>query len=284
MLVMIYNRKLTLRNIHLDNLIQLIPQIKNFLPIVGSFQIENFRTNLLQGGQAKGPNDFVSNIDIESEKLIKTELEIIFPKAGFFGEETGMTKMQEWMWVVDPIDGTSNYLSGIDQFSISIALSFQNKPVLGVVYKPMTKECFWSVKSQGFYHDEKRIIPHNNFLLKDAIIGTGFPFRNYDTVDYFNGTVKDLLAKSRGIRRMGSAALDLAYTACGYFQGFWEIGLQPYDVAAGLLFLEETNCICTNFNGNTYQLFDDKSIVCGLPKTYEDLLKIVQNNYRIHSA
>ncbi len=282
MLVMIYNRKLITRISHLDNLTHLIPLIKNFLPAIGSFQIENFRTNLLQGGQAKGPNDFVSKIDIESEHFLKKELTKIFPKAGFFGEETGISNKQDWMWVVDPIDGTSNYLSGIDQFSISIALSFQNKSVLGVVYKPMTKECFWSVKSKGFYHDEKLIKPHNNFLLKDSIIGTGFPFRNYDTVDNFNGTVKDLLAKSRGIRRMGSAALDLAYTACGYFQGFWEIGLQPYDVAAGLLFLEETNCLCSNFNGQPYQLFEDKSIVCGLPKTYDELLKIVQKNYLIN--
>lgn len=264
----------------MNNLTGLIPQIKQFLPELGSFQLDNFRTDLLKGGEAKGPNDFVSKIDIESEKFLKEKLQNIAPKAGFFGEETGVTKMLEWMWVVDPIDGTTNYLSGIDQFSISIALTHNDKTVLGVVYKPISKECFWSIKGQGFYHDEKKIKPHSLFTLKNSLIGTGFPFRNYETIDAFNGTVKEVLKNCRGIRRMGSAALDLAYTGCGYFQGFWEVGLQPYDIAACLLFLEETNCQFSNFQGQPYRLFEDKTFVCGLPGAYSELLKIVQNNYK----
>lgn len=265
----------------MNNLNSMIPKIKQFLPSLGRFQIENFRSNLLNGGLAKGPNDFVSKIDIESEHIIKKELQIIFPSAGFFGEETGVTVMQEWMWVVDPIDGTTNYLSGIDQFSVSIALVQNGKPMLGVIYKPTTKELYWCVRGQGFFHDDKKIGPHSNFSLKDSLIGTGFPFRNYDTIDSFNSTVKQILKKCRGIRRMGSAALDLSYTACGYFQGFWELGLQPYDVAAGVLFLEETNCKLSNFKGHTFNLFEDQTLVCGLPGAFDELLAIVKTNYAV---
>lgn len=263
----------------MDNLLPFIDKIKQFLPILGNFQLENFRSDHLKGGQSKGPNDFVSKIDIESEHMIKNELQKIFPLAGFFGEETGVTSMLEWMWVVDPIDGTTNYLSGVDQFSVSIALTKRGKTMLGLIYKPTSKECFWSVKDHGLFHDDKKIIPHRFSTLKNSVIGTGFPFKNYDTIDAFNCTTKQLLKNCRGIRRMGSAALDLSYTACGYFQGFWEIGLHPYDVAAGVLFLEETNCKISNFSGKPYHLFEDHSIVCGLPGVFEELLIIVKSNY-----
>ena len=264
----------------MDNLSPLPNKIKQFLPVIGNFQIENFRSGLLKGGQSKGLNDFVSRIDIESEQMIKKELEFLMPKAGFYGEESGCVEIKEWMWVVDPIDGTTNYLNGIDQFSISIALTHLGKTVLGVVYKPMNKECFYCVKGQGFYHNEKRVKKNTHIALKDSLIATGFPFRNFDTIDSFNSTVKDILNRCRGIRRMGSAALDLSNTACGFFQGFWEVGLQPYDVAAAILFLEETDCIISNFKGKPYHLFEDKTFVCGAPGAFEELLAAVQLNYK----
>lgn len=254
--------------------------VLKFIPKVGKFQIDNFRSGQLKGGQSKAHNDFVSRIDVESEHMIKQELQNIMPEAGFFGEETGITKMQEFMWVVDPIDGTTNYLSGIDQFSISIALVKNGEPILGVIYKPTNQETFTCLKGQGLKHNQKLIKITEEYELKDSVIGTGFPFRNFDTIDSFNNTVKELLPKCRGIRRMGSAALDLAYCGCGFFQGFWEIGLQPYDIAAGVLFLKESNYIVTNFAGKPINIFEDNSFVCGLKGNYQQLYEIVKKNYK----
>lgn len=246
----------------------------------GQFQMQHFRRQPPGSGDEKSTNEYVSWVDVETERMLQTGLRAIYSDAGFYGEESGRSGDQDRCWLVDPLDGTSNYLSGVDFFSISIALVINGLPEVGVIHKPSTGEFFTAIRGQGARHNE-RVLPLNAPLpLSRALIGTGFPYRSPDSNDAFFTCAKDVLRHSRGIRRFGSAALDLSYVAAGYLQGFWEVDLRPYDVAAALLMLSETGCACENGRGKSYNMFQDRIFVTGLPGVLEDLSKIVQQHYQ----
>jgi len=174
-------------------------------------------------------------------------------------------------------------LSGLDQFSISVALVDQGLPVLGVVYKPVTSEWFTATQGTGFQHNNQipAVIPFN-LQLSQALIGTGFPYRSPDLAGSFFPASESILYASRGIRRFGSAALDLSYLAAGYLQGFWESDLQPYDVAAALLFLQLRGCLVTNERGSKFDMFNDRILVAGWPSVHQELLPRVSEFYATH--
>ncbi|MCJ8331443.1 MAG: inositol monophosphatase [Lentisphaeria bacterium] len=255
----------------------LINDVKSLLETVAQFQLEHFRN--IQVVDEKARKEFVSFVDIESEEKLQAGLKEILPEAGFYGEETGKHGNQDLTWIVDPIDGTTNYISGLEQFSISVALAEHGQPIAGVVYKPYGGDCFSAIKGQGaFLNDE----PLNQLEIRElstSLIGTGFPYRSPDLHETFFHCAGDILKASRGLRRLGSAALDLSYVAAGFFQGFWESELQCYDVAAAVVLMHETGAILTNEKGNPYDIFNDRILVAACPGTHEELLKIVSKHY-----
>ena len=246
---------------------------------VGNFQLKHFRTQPSGGGVAKQEREFVSAVDLQSEQLLIEGLRKLIPEAGLYGEESGIEGNEQLRWVVDPLDGTTNFLSGLEQFSISVALELSGRSELGVVLRPASGECYCAVRGQGLKLNGQGCPEVARTPLSQALIGTGFPFRSPDLAKYFFPCAEDVLYSSRGIRRFGSAALDLCYVAGGFLQGFWESDLQPYDVAAALLFLDESGCTVTNQRGEPYSPYRDRILVCGNPHVHKQLLTFVARHY-----
>lgn len=258
----------------------LLNQVIDLAKLVSAYQMEHFRTMPPGSGDEKLTREFVSEVDMTSERMLIDGLSKLLPEAGFLGEETGESGNHECRWVIDPLDGTTNFLSGLDQFSISIALQHHDDCQLGLVIRPASGEIFSALRGGGLQRNGSPIAPPDRLLpLSSALIGTGFPYRSPDLADTFFSCAKEALYKSRGLRRFGSAALDLCYVASGYLQGFWESDLQPYDVAAALLFLQESGCITTNELGEDYRMGHDRILVTAPPKTHRELLPIVKQHY-----
>ena len=230
-------------------------------------------------GEEKKKKEYVSRIDIESEEMLKEGLHKLCPEAGFYGEESEQRRKYELEWIVDPLDGTTNYLSGFDQFTISVALVTEGESQLGVVFRPTTDEFFLAIRGQGARHNATMLPQQDEHQLSQALVATGFPYRSEDLVDTFFDCAKEVLRSSRGIRRTGSAALDLSYIAAGYLQGFWEPDLQPYDIAAGLLLLSETGCRYSTVGQKPYDIFEDRIFIAGLPGVQQELCAIVERYY-----
>lgn len=245
----------------------------------GAFQLSEFRRRTPGWGDAKTASDFVSFVDVESEKMIRRSLSEALPSAAFYGEETDQNLGPDATWVVDPLDGTTNYLSGFDHWSVSIALWDQLGPRLGAVLKPPTGELFTAIRGRGAWRDGVPLRQAEVMEAKSALIATGTPYRSPKTMDAFSETLRRVLSTCRDIRRTGSAALDLCYLAAGFFQGFWEVDLQPYDVAAGLLMLNETGHRSYSFLGADYNPFLHNSLVTGRPGVLEKLRTVVLNVY-----
>jgi len=259
---------------------RLLAKVAALVQEVGSFQLEHFRRLPPGGGDEKLAREFVSEVDLESERRLIAGLSPLLPEAGFLAEETGVRGSRDLRWIIDPLDGTTNYLSGLDQFCISVALVAVGTPVLGVVYRPASKELFSALRGQGVRRNAEALAPLPQELsLGRALLGTGFPYRSKDLADAFFGCAREALYRSRGIRRFGSAALDLSYLAAGFLQGFWESDLQPYDVAAALLFLAEQGCPVTNAQGEAFDMHRDRVLVAALPSVHEPLLSIVRKHY-----
>ncbi len=266
------------------NLSVLLAAAQEAAEAAGSFQLSEFRSRGPGWGDPKDAKEFVSFVDVQSEGIIRERLQKepllkLLPGVGFYGEETEQRRGSTATWVVDPLDGTTNYLSGFDYFSVSIALWDEAGPALGVVYRPSTGELFTAIRGQGATLNGQTL-PRSGFLeAKDALIGTGTPYRSPDTVDSFFAATRGVLRACRDIRRTGSCAIDLCYLAAGYFQGFWEVDLQPYDVAAGLLMLAETGHRVAEFSGNTYDPFVSRSLVAGRSGVFEVLQQIALESY-----
>lgn len=247
----------------------------------GAFQMSEFRGRAAGWGDAKAAHDFVSHVDVHSERLIRSRLEQVLPGAAFYGEETEQRIGDGATWIVDPLDGTTNFLSGFDHFSVSIALRGPGGGLeLGVVYRPASGELF-SALAGGGARRNGHLLPQAEPLAPEAaLVATGTPYRSRDTDSAFFDTLTEVMDACRDVRRTGSAALDLAYVAAGFFQAFWEADLQPYDLAAGLLLLSETGHRTMNFHGGPYQLFLDRGFLTGRPGVIEPLAAAVEQHYR----
>jgi myo-inositol-1(or 4)-monophosphatase len=223
--------------------------------------------------RSKTYNDFVSEVDHAAEAAILDVLKDAYPTHGFIGEETGNDNSDaENVWIIDPLDGTTNFLHGFPQYSISIALMQQGQLTQAVVYDPNRNDLFTATRGRGAFLNDKRIRVSNRAKLQESIIGTGFPFRDFSHLDTYMGMFKDMVRKTSGLRRPGSAALDLAYVAAGYFDGFWEIGLSKWDIAAGALLIQEAGGIVGDFEGNESWI-DSGNIVAGNPKVFSQMLQ-----------
>jgi len=257
----------------------LLAQVINLTQTTGHYQLSRFRSLPAGGGEEKLAREFVSEVDLISEQMLIDGLQLLLPEAGFFGEESGTSGNPQLRWIIDPLDGTTNFLSGLEQFCISVALEIDGRSELGVVLRPASAECYSALRGQGLHRNGIRLPRASSLPLSQALIGTGFPYRSKDLASSFFPCAEQVLYASRGLRRFGSAALDLCYVASGFLQGFWESDLQPYDVAAALLFLDETGCHCSNLQGNPYSPYTDRLIVCGPPAAQQELLKIVVKHY-----
>ncbi|HKT17476.1 MAG TPA: inositol monophosphatase family protein [Stellaceae bacterium] len=199
----------------------------------------------------KGPSDFVSSADLKAEKILRAELAKARPGYGFLLEESGASAGSDahHRWIVDPLDGTTNFLHGIPHWAISIALERDGEIVAGLVYEPLRDEVFWAEKGAGAFVNDRRLRVSARRNLADAVIGTGIPFRDHGEHQRYLRTLAAVMAATSGVRRSGAAALDLAYVAAGRFDGFWEFGLRLWDIAAGILLVREAGGYVSDLSG-----------------------------------
>lgn len=213
--------------------------------------------------EVKGKNDFVSYVDRSAEEKLIAGLTLLLPESGFIAEEgTSSKKGIHYNWIIDPLDGTTNFIHGIPCFAISIALMYNNKLVLGVIYEINLDECFYAWEGSKAYLNGKEISVSGTVNLADSLIATGFPYYNYERQEEYMDLLKYFMKHTRGIRRLGSAATDLAYVACGRFDGFYEYSLSPWDVAAGAFIVQQAGGTVTDFTGGGDYIFG-KEIVAG---------------------
>jgi myo-inositol-1(or 4)-monophosphatase len=229
--------------------------------------------------ETKGLNDFVTLIDKAAEKKLITSLEKLIPDAGYIAEENSRTnKGEKYNWIIDPIDGTTNFIHGIPCYSISIALMRDEKIVLGMVYEINMNECFYAWEGSKAYLNGKEITVTNASTLAASLLATGFPYSDYERFTEYMNLFTDLMHKCQGIRRLGSAAVDLAYVACGRFEGFYEYGLKSWDVAAGAFLVQQAGGKVTDFKGREDFIFG-KEIVAGNSLMFKELLEKVQKYF-----
>jgi len=222
-------------------------------------------------------NDLVSRADKEAETLFVEALELIIPEAGFIAEEgTSTRKGDRFNWIIDPLDGTTNYLYGIPCYCTSVALIDGDELILGVIYDPERNECFSAVKGKGARLNEEPIHVSRQENLSKSLIATGFPYDNRGRQREYLDILEKVNGNTRGIRRLGSAALDLAYVACGRFDAFYEYGLNPWDLAAGALIIKEAGGQVSDFKGGENYLFGN-SLLSSNGKIYSDMLLFTQN-------
>ena len=227
--------------------------------------------------EEKGRNDFVTDIDKAAEKEIIFHLRKAYPDHTILGEETGRSgKESDYEWIIDPLDGTTNFIHGIPHFAISIACLYKGQLEHAVVLNPVTREEFTASRGKGAALNGRRIRVAARNGLKGALIGTGIPFNGYslDNIDAYLAAMKEIAGQTAGIRRPGAASLDLAYVAAGRFDGFWEMNLQPWDIAAGLLLVKEAGGLVSDFRGGN-TCMDKGHVVAASPKVFKPLLQIV---------
>ena len=224
----------------------------------------------------KRQNDFVSEVDEAAEQAIISVLREAYPKHGILAEESGKSDADaDYVWVIDPLDGTTNFLHGFPQYCISIGLLHKGKPTQAVVYDPNRNELFTASKGVGAYLNDRRIRTSRVDKLEDALVGTGFPFREVGHLDDYLRMFKNVTKGTSGIRRPGAAALDLAWVACGRIDAFWEIGLSPWDMAAGALLVREAGGLIGDLDGNDGFL-DSGRVVATSPKIFSAFLQLLK--------
>ena len=246
---------------------------------VGAF-IKNERDKFSTDNiEIKGKNDFVSYVDKTSEKLLVEKLSALLPESGFIAEEGTSDKQGAiYNWVIDPLDGTTNFIHGVPCYSISIALMKGNSTVLGVVYEINLDECFYAWEGSKAYMNGKEISVSKVKNLSDSLLATGFPYYDFSRMDQYMELFQYFMKNTHGLRRLGSAATDLAYVACGRFEGFYEYSLHPWDVAAGAFIVQQAGGKVTDFKGEENYIFG-KEIVAGNPHIYDEFSNCVKSHF-----
>ena len=223
----------------------------------------------------KGKNDFATEVDRKAEQDIIHIIKSAYPDHAILAEESGRHAGNDYIWIIDPLDGTTNFLHGFPVYSVSIALQVKGKIELGVVYDPLRNELFTAERGGGAMLNNRRIRVTRQTTLKGALIGTGFPFKSQQHIESYLNMFRAMNADSAGIRRAGSAALDLAYVAVGRLDGFWEIGLHPWDMAAGILLIKEAGGVVTDFSFQD-NFMESGNVIVGNPKMHQLLYQAFQ--------
>jgi len=224
----------------------------------------------------KRQNDFVTEVDRAAEATIIETLREVYPSHAILAEESGDSGDSEYQWIIDPLDGTTNFIHGFPQYAVSIALLHKGVPAHAVVYDPNRNELFTASKGAGAFLNDKRIRVSRRTKLEEALIGTGFPYRMFDHVEAYLAIFTEMTRRCAGVRRPGAASLDLAWVAAGRLDGFWEFGLSPWDMAAGALLITEAGGLVSDLAGESRYL-STGNIVGGTPKVFAQVLQIVQS-------
>jgi myo-inositol-1(or 4)-monophosphatase len=227
--------------------------------------------------QTKSTNDFVTEVDQAAERVIIETILQAYPGHGILAEESGRSmgaKDSEFVWIIDPLDGTTNFIHGFPVYSVSIALAHRGVVQQACIYDPTRNDLFIASRGRGAYLNERRLRVSKRTRLADSLIGTGFPFRKGDNFKRYAKMFEELMPQCAGLRRPGSAALDLCYVAAGWYDGFFETGLNPWDIAAGSLIITEAGGLVGNFTGEADYLYQ-RELVCGNPKVYGQLVAIL---------
>ena len=225
----------------------------------------------------KAVNDFVSEVDREAEHAIITTLREAYPGHAILAEESGAivaVGSSEFRWIIDPLDGTTNFLHGFPQYAVSIALEHRGVITQAVIYDPARNDLYTASRGRGAFLNEARIRVSKRAQLRSALIGTGMPYREHTQLEPYLAMLRDMMTGTAGVRRAGAAVLDLAYVAAGRLDGFWQMGLGPWDMAAGSLLITEAGGLVGDFEGNEAWLASGR-IVAGTPKVFGEMLQLI---------
>lgn len=231
----------------------------------------------------KSPNDFVTEVDQAAERAIIDTLLGAYPGHAILAEESGRehgAKHSEYLWIIDPLDGTTNFIHGFPVYAVSIALAHRGKVEQAVVYDPARNDLFYASKGRGAFLNDRRLRVSRRARLQDSLIGTGFPFRRGDNFKRYVKMFEEVMQHCAGLRRPGAAALDLCYVAAGWYDGFFETGLNPWDIAAGSLMITEAGGLIGNFTGEADYLYQ-REVVAGNPKVYGQLVQLLAPYTRV---
>ncbi|MBU8892584.1 MAG: inositol monophosphatase [Bacteroidales bacterium] len=258
------------------NLEKICQQVTDLTKNVGAFILSELNKKHSLEVEEKGLHDFVTSVDKNSEQKLVDRLMQILPEAGFIAEEgTSVKKGNKYNWIIDPLDGTTNFIHGVTPFAISIALMENDTVILGVVHELGLNECFYAWKNSPAFLNGNVINVSRKKVIGDSLIATGFPYYDYDRIKPFLETLEYFMKNSHGIRRPGSAATDLAYVACGRFDAFYEYSLSPWDVAAGAFIVEQAGGNVSDFTGGNNYIFGKEIVACN-NLVFNDFIKIVK--------
>jgi len=226
--------------------------------------------------EVKGQHNFVTEVDKKAEQILVNGLSKVLPEAGFIAEEGTSTKKGDvYNWVIDPVDGTTNFIHGVFPFAISVGLIEHNEVIAGVVYEFGLDEYFYAWKDGGAWLNGNPIHVSPVSGLENGLIATGFPYTNFTYLSQFMESMEYFMRNSHGLRRLGSAATDIAYVACGRFEGFYEYGLNPWDIAAGILLVKEAGGRVSDFEGHNSPLFSE-NLICSNSNSHDEFLKVIR--------
>ncbi len=260
-----------------------LPQIlADALPVIkeaASFIQSEIQKSHHRVVEIKSLNSLVTYVDKNAEMILVDGLKKILPEAGFLTEENTIEQTKnDWQWIIDPLDGTTNFIYKIPVFAISVALAYRDEIQLGIVYELNRDECFTAIKNEGAFLNGQLISVSATQQLKDSLVATGFPYYDYALLENYISLFKELMTDTRGIRRLGSAAIDLCYTACGKFDAFFEYSLSPWDVAAGALILQEAGGKITDFSGGTNWLYGKQILGCN-QQIFDEIFDKIKRNF-----
>lgn len=261
--------------IHEMNLELLTKQVSNLSRAVGRYIRSETKNISSRHVETKSKNSLVTYVDKNVESRLVEELGKLLPGSGFIAEESDKyPRSEEYNWCIDPLDGTTNFIHGVPVFSISIALMKKDKVISSVIYEINQQECFYAWEGSKSYLNGHEIHVSGSEKLEQSLLATGFPYQDYSKMDEYINLFREFMKETRGIRRLGSASVDLAYVACGRFDGFYEYGLNPWDVAAGSLLVEQAGGIVCDFKGKKDHI-TGKEIIATNPHIFEEFKSTV---------
>lgn len=243
----------------------------------GAFARQEFLQFSAEHIEYKGKNDLFSYVDVQTERMLEASLGALVPGAGFLNEEGGAREGDgDYVWIIDPIDGTTNFIHGMPLFSISVALQHQGQVVAGYIYSVMADELFAALRGGGATLNGNPISVSGTRKLADSLLATGFPYREFSWIQDYIRMFTEFMQRSHGLRRLGSAAIDLAFVACGRLEGFFEFGLNPWDVAAGGLIVSEAGGKVTDFNGGDGYVFG-RQLLASNGHIHREMYEVIQS-------
>lgn len=259
------------------NIDTILPQVIDAAQRAGEWALSERERFTADRVEVKGKHNFVSYVDKQCEAMLVEALAKALPGAGFIAEEgTGSRNANGLNWIIDPLDGTTNFIHGLSPFAVSVALMDNDRVVLGVVYEASLKECFWATAGSGAFLNGNPICVTQTQRISDSLIATGFPYYDYSRISPFFLTMDYFMRNSHGLRRLGSAATDLVYVACGRFDAFYEYGLSPWDVAAGAFIVERAGGKVCDFKGGNNYIFGGE-IVATNANIHDEFTGIIRN-------